>query len=80
MLFTDALGSIGFAGVLGTEWFVLGWNSVPEFSRLQIRLLSRNCTLELWGPRLADRRILFMSDNEAVVHVGNKQLCKEKHL
>ena len=36
--------------------------------------------LELWGPRLADRRNLFMSDNEAVVHVVNKQSCKEKTL
>ena len=83
LLFTDASGSIGFAGVLGTEWFALGWNSVPEFSHLQIaikELYPIVLALELWGPRLADRRILFMSDNEAVVHVVNKQSCKEKTL
>lgn len=29
LLFTDASGSIGFAAVLGTEWFAPGWDVVP---------------------------------------------------
>ena len=81
LLFTDASSSIGFAGVLFTEWFALDWDSMPEFGHLQTANCTQLClALELWGPRLADRRILFMSDNEAVVHVVNKQSCKEKTL
>ena len=54
LLFTDASGPIGFAGVLGTEWFALGWDSVPEFSHLQTaikELYQIVLALELWGPR-----------------------------
>lgn len=36
--------------------------------------------LEVWSPSLANKKILFMSDNEAIVHVLNKQSCKEKTL
>ena len=56
---------------------------MPEFSHLQIaikELYPIVLALELWGPRLGDRRILFMSDNEAVVNVVNKHSCKEKTL
>ena len=35
---------------------------------------------ELWGAHLANQKILFMSDNAAVVHAINKQTCKEKTL
>ena len=35
LLFTDASSSIGFAGVLFTEWFALDWDSMPEFGHLQ---------------------------------------------
>ena len=68
MLFTDASSSIGFAGVLGTEWFAIGWDSMPEVGQLQTaipELYPIVLALELWGPRHADRRILIMSDNEA---------------
>lgn len=42
-----------------------------------------NCSvlaLEIWGVEMANRKILFMSDNMAVVEVINKQSSREKHL
>lgn len=83
LLFTDASGSIGFAGVLGTEWFALGWDVVSDLEHHQIaikELFPIVLALEVWGPSLANKKILFMSDNEAIVHVLNKQSCKEKLL
>lgn len=83
LLFTDASGSIGFAGVLGTEWFALGWDVVSDLEHHQIaikELFPIVLALEVWGPSLANKKILFMSDNEAIVHVLNKQSCKEKTL
>lgn len=81
LLFTDASGPIGFAGVLGTEWFALGWDVVSDLEHHQIaikELFPIVLALEVWGPSLANKKILFMSDNEAIVHVLNKQSCKEK--
>ena len=83
MLFTDASGSIGFAGVLNTEWFALRWDTVPELDHHQIaikELFPIVLALEIWGRFLENKKILFMSDNEAVVHVINKQSSREKTL
>ena len=82
MLFTDASGSIGFAGVLNTEWFALRWDTVPELDHHQIaikELFPIVLALEIWGRLLKNKKILFMSDNEAVVHVINKQSSREKN-
>ena len=83
LLFTDASGSIGFAGILGKEWFALRWDSVPDSDQFQIaikELFPIVLALEIWGKSLENNKILFLSDNEAVVHVINKQSSKEKTL
>lgn len=83
MLFTDASGSIGFAGVLGTEWFALGWGVISDLEHHQIaikELFPIVLSLESLGSKPANKKILFMSDNETIVHVLNKQSCKEKTL
>jgi hypothetical protein len=37
-------------------------------------------SLYLWGHKMANHSILFFTDNEALVHVINKQSCKDKAL
>ena len=37
-------------------------------------------SLYLWGREMSNRCILFFTDNEALVHVINKQSCKDKGL
>ena len=34
----------------------------------------------LWGKDMTNQRILFFTDNEALVHVINKQFCRDKDL
>ena len=76
MLFTDASGSIGFAGILGKEWFALLWDSVPGSDQFQIfikELFPIVLALEIWGKSFENKEIhvLFLSDNAAVVHMIN---------
>jgi hypothetical protein len=82
LLFTDASGSLGFAAVLGTDWFALGWGEVLNFEyQIAIKeLFPIVLALEIWGPRLANKKILFLTDNMAIVHAINKQTCKDKTL
>lgn len=83
LLFTDASGSLGFAAVLGSKWFALGWEKVPGLTKCQIaikELFPIVVALELWGTVLRNKKILFMTDNMAIVYAINKQTCKDKGL
>lgn len=80
-LFTDASGVIGFGAVFGSKWCYGAWPAswinrniaVLEFYPIVLSLL-------LWGSEMQNRCILFFTDNEALVHVINKQSCKDKEL
>jgi hypothetical protein len=80
-LFTDAAGSLGFAAVLGHMWFAESWSSplasydITVKERFPIVL-----ALELWGYKMANSKVLFLSDNQAVVEIINKQTCKKSVL
>ena len=37
-------------------------------------------SLRLWGPQMRNQSILFFTDNEALVHVINKQSYRDKTL
>lgn len=37
-------------------------------------------SLHLWGHEMQNQRIHFCTDNEALVHVINKQSCRDKNL
>lgn len=83
LLFTDASGSLGFAAVLGSKWFALDWEKVPGLTKCQIaikELFPIVVALELWGTVLRNKKILFMTDNMAIVYAINKQTCKDKGL
>lgn len=82
-MFTDASGSLGFAAVLGSKWFALGWEKVPGLTKCQIaikELFPIVVALELWGTVLRNKKIPFMTDNMAIVYAINKQTCKDKGL
>ena len=77
-LATDASGSIGYGAVLGNSWFQGTWNE--EWKGQNITLLEFYpivLAIEIWGRRFANKSILFLCDNEALVHVINKQTSKE---
>ena len=74
-LFTDASGAIGFGAVFGSKWCYGAWPAIALLEFYPIVL-----SLSLWGSEMQNRCILFFTDNEALVHVINKQSCKDKEL
>ena len=79
-LFTDAYG-LGFAGILAGKWFQGYWpTSWQAFSIAVKELFPIVLALILWSDVLADKRLLVLCDNEAIVHVINSQTCKEQNI
>ena len=79
-LYTDASGSVGFAGVWGAKWFAGAWpESWPTLHITTKEMFPLTLLVEIWGERLAGKRILFHTDNAAVVHIINKQSCADIH-
>ena len=80
-LHTDASGTIGFGGFLGNKWFHGTWQG--ENSSMNIAILELYpivLAIHLFGYCLANKRILFSTDNLAIVHVLNKQTSKDKNI
>ena len=80
-LYTDAAGALGYGAIFGTHWCYGKWPK--EWMHKNIAILEFYpivLSLYLWGPRMSNQSILFFTDNEALVHVINKQSCKDKSL
>ena len=71
-LFTNASG-LGYGALFQKAWF---YGICPsEWSGQNIMLLEFLPVVtpsQLWGPRLSNKRILFFTDNMALVHIINK--------
>ena len=77
-LFSDASGTMGFAGVCGSKWFARSWP--PGWDPVHItakEMFPITLICEIWGFLLRNRRILFYTDNAAVAEIVNKQTCKD---
>ena len=80
-LHTDASGSIGFGAVFGNSWFQGTWP--PNWRQFNIAILEFYpivAALKVWGQALRDKRVLFITDNQAIVAVINNQTTKDKKL
>ncbi|KAI8515720.1 hypothetical protein Bbelb_065330 [Branchiostoma belcheri] len=76
-LFTDAAASLGFGAVFQTAWVYGAWP--PSFNNINITILEFYpivLSLHIWGRLWTNKRILFHTDNEALVHVINKQTSR----
>ena len=79
-LFTDASG-FGYAGLLDGHWSQGLWpHSWMDYNIAIKELFTIVLALRIWPSILADRRLLVLSDNEAVVHIINNQTSKDKKL
>ena len=67
----DAVGGIGISAIFN-RWLHRNI-AILEFYPIGL-------SLYLWGHKMANHSILFFTDNEALVHVINKQSCKDKAL
>ena len=80
-LFTDAAGAQGFGAVFGSHWCYGAWPR--EWLGRNIAMLEFYpivLSLFLWGDHIRDKCVTFFTDNEALVHVINKNTCKDKSL
>lgn len=78
-LYTDAAGSLGFAAVLGCEWFASHWDHSHKGFHIAVKeLFPIVLAIETWGNSIRNNKVLFMSDNMAVVQIINKQSSKDK--
>ena len=77
-LYTDPSGALGFGAVFGDQWCYSEWPeswktcniAVLEFYPIVLSVL-------LWGHRMKNKWVLFFTDNEALVHVINKNSCRD---
>ena len=77
-LFTDAAGALGFGAIFRNKWCYGKWPD--SWSGINIAILEFFpivLSLYLWGSEMSNRCIIFFTD-EALVHVINKQSCKDK--
>jgi hypothetical protein len=77
-LHTDAAGSLGFGAIMNTKWFNGEWPvAMKEYNITVKELFQITLAVEIWGSSFKNRCALFHSDNQAVVHIINKQTSKD---
>ena len=80
-LYTDAAGSLGFAGIYGTSWFYGQWATPQEKTNIAVlELYPIVAAVHMYGQSMANHCITFITDNEAVVAVINKATSKHKQI
>ena len=80
-LFTDASGSLGFAGIYGSRWFYGPWDTPQKDTNITVlELYPITVAVHLYGLLMSNHCVTFVSDNEAVVAVINSMTCKHKQV
>lgn len=79
-MYSDA-SKHAMAAVLHSSWiqehFPSSWDDVNIATKEFLPIL---LAVKVWAPVLKNRRILFFTDNEAVVYIINNQTTRDKHL
>lgn len=79
-LYSDACSTQGFAA-FGSRWFNGTFPEIYQSYNIAVlELYPTVAALELWAHGLSNHSVLFLTDNEAVVVVINKQSAKNCHL
>ena len=79
-LYTDASGSLGFGAIFGTQWFCGRWADRVSISLSVLEFFPFLLSILIWGGSMRNRRILFFTDNEALVHVINRSSFRNPRL
>ena len=80
-LYTDAAGSKGYGAVFGKHWFGGEWPVTwRSYNIAVLELFPIVLALHIWGHLMADKRVIFFSDNAAVVDIINKQSSKHQSI
>ena len=79
--YTDAAQSLGFGIVFDRKWAYGKWPSDWTHKNIAfLELFPIVLAMQMWGESLANKRILFFTDNDSVVQVINRQTSKNKEL
>jgi len=77
-LYSDAAGSKGYAVVYGHRWaagpFPDSWTHLHITIKELYPIVLAIC---MWGPTLANQKIMFHTDNQACVHIINTQTSRD---
>jgi hypothetical protein len=77
-LYSDAAGSKGFAIVFGSMWVAGPFpDSWAQFHITIKELYPIVLAICLWGHTLANKKVMFNTDNMACVHIINSQTSKD---
>ena len=82
-LWTDSAMSVGFSAYLKGAWFCGSWQGAgvaPGHSIAYLELFPIVLAMTVWGNKLANSRIIFHCDNQAVVSIINRQSSKCPHI
>ena len=80
-LYIDVAGSIGFGAVFGCVWLHGIWPEMCKtFNIAFLELFPIVLPVHTWGSLVANKRIIFFSDNAAVVDIVNKQTSRHKDI
>ena len=78
-LYTDVAGSIGFGAVFDRHWLHGTWpNQWKSYNIALLELFPIVIAVHIWGHIMADKRIIFFTDNAAVVDIINNQTSKHQ--
>ena len=78
-LFSDAAGSKGYGAIFGKHWFFGAWPDAWKTLNITfLEFFPIVIALHIWGPLMADRCIIFRTDNAALVDIINQQTSKHK--
>ena len=80
-LYTDAAGSLGFGGLCDKKWFLGSWPQTwKKLNITVLELFPIVVAAIIWGSMWQNKRIIFFSDNMAVVHVLSSSFSKEREV
>ena len=79
-LYTDAAGSLGYGAVFGSHWFFGKWPNSWLGKNIILEMFPIVISISLRASQLANKCILFHTDNQGLVEVIHKKTTKDKNL
>ena len=80
-LYTDAAGSLGYGAVFGAHWFFGQWpQSWLGRNIIVLEMFPIVISVSIWASDLANKCILFHTDNQGLVEVINRKTTKDRQL
>jgi len=80
-LYTDSSRTIGFGATLNKDWFAGEWpTNWKSFDITVLELYPIVASVHVWRNYLSNRRVVFHTDNQALVYIINKLTSKDNKI